>query len=306
MAETKVDRLRKAPEAKASIECKHENVTENLGMRCCVSCSRVIHAFDSEGSCEDDEKVLFEGGKLKRKKEQKSILKDLQKFNFPVDVKEKANQLFIEKVGDQTIRGNPRMAVIFACLEEAHELLGIRIDPKEIAKKLGIKKKNMSQGILLVSAVYSQKPESKIRGVEASRRPTELVESTKKEDIGQLQPMHLIPELLIRISEKVEIKDHLNSIRDEIEEVYDRVIKKSSVLNRSQPQSVAAGLIYYYLEKNKIKIPKKEFEEIAGMSHVTILKMSKEISEQDAKTKKAAESLLISGVSRTESEPEAE
>ena len=78
---------------------------------------------------------------------------------------------------------------------------------------------------------------------------------------------------------KFDIKD---KDRDEIIEIYNKIKNKSTIINRSRPQSVISSLIYYFLCKkngaNNVNI--KDFIKKVKLSELTINKISKEIDEK--------------------------
>ena len=53
---------------------------------------------------------------------------------------------------------------------------------------------------------------------------------------------------------------------------------KSSKINRSRPQSIAAGLTYYWICNNNKNITMKEFITKVNLSELTITRISKEIA----------------------------
>ena len=61
-------------------------------------------------------------------------------------------------------------------------------------------------------------------------------------------------------------------------ELYSKIHKKSEVINRARPQSVASGLIRYYILKNNKNISINDFVDIVKISELTVNRMVKEIS----------------------------
>ena len=54
--------------------------------------------------------------------------------------------------------------------------------------------------------------------------------------------------------------------------------KKSEILSRSRPQSIASGIIRYYIIKNNKEISMDDFREKVNLSELTINKIVKEIT----------------------------
>ena len=74
---------------------------------------------------------------------------------------------------------------------------------------------------------------------------------------SQIHNVHITPENLLEdlVSKFSGSETH----KREICELYKSIKNKSSRLNRARPQSVSAGLIYYYICKNNIEITLKDF-----------------------------------------------
>ena len=67
--------------------------------------------------------------------------------------------------------------------------------------------------------------------------------------------------------------------KNEVINLYNKIKNKSSKINRSRPQSISSALIYYWISYKNINISLKEFSKRVELSELTILKISKEISE---------------------------
>ena len=75
-----------------------------------------------------------------------------------------------------------------------------------------------------------------------------------------------------------EFMNNLSADKNEIESVislYDKIHKKSEIINRARPQSVASGLIRYYILKHNKNIAMSDFVEIVKISELTINRMVK-------------------------------
>ena len=60
--------------------------------------------------------------------------------------------------------------------------------------------------------------------------------------------------------------------------LYEQIKNRSSKLNRSRPQSVAASLTYYWICQKDINISLKEFAKKVDLSELTINKNTKEVA----------------------------
>ena len=60
-------------------------------------------------------------------------------------------------------------------------------------------------------------------------------------------------------------------------DLYNKIKNRSSLLNRSRPMSVAAGIVWYWIVLRGIKINIKEYSKKVGLSDMTIIKINREI-----------------------------
>ena len=67
--------------------------------------------------------------------------------------------------------------------------------------------------------------------------------------------------------------------KKEVIELYNKIKNKSSKINRSRPQSISSGLIYYWISLKNIEISLKDFAKKVDLSELTITKIAKEISD---------------------------
>ena len=69
------------------------------------------------------------------------------------------------------------------------------------------------------------------------------------------------------------------SQKKEVIELYHQIKNKSSKLNRSRPQSVASGLVYFWICSKQKDITLKQFTKKVSLSELTVNKIAKEISD---------------------------
>ena len=65
----------------------------------------------------------------------------------------------------------------------------------------------------------------------------------------------------------------------EVINLYNQIKNKSSRLNRSRPQSVGAGIVYYWICSKKKDITLKQFTKKVSLSELTVNKIAKEIAD---------------------------
>lgn len=230
--------------------CKHSETYRVNGSTFCSTCSEEVFSFSK------DDNVFFDDTTSKTlftKKQNKSIRKELDAYDFPDNVKTCADKLYAEKVGNNTYRSNVRKEVIFGCVCEAYEQLKIYKDPQEISKIMGIKNKGMSRGLKHCSPLCTGK--------------------ATKTELFMLSPIDLIPKMLENIGIEYD-KSHI----DDISNIYNYVRKRSDLINRSSPQSIASALIFFYLRNKDQKVVKSEVARNCGVSAVTISKLDAEIT----------------------------
>ena len=195
-----------------------------------------------------------------RKPEERSIRKDVESMNFPPAVVEIADGMYREITvkKNKIYRGSSRKAVIFACIFNAYKKINQPQDPLQIASRFGLEKKTISNGAKLYSSCMGNRSQQKY-----------------------ITPLDLIPCIM----------KQFNASSDQIEDVkniYHQVKNKSSILNRSNPQSFSCGLVYYYCQRQKelhkkegVKrrgYSRKEFSEKVHLSEITLVKIGKEIN----------------------------
>jgi transcription initiation factor TFIIIB Brf1 subunit/transcription initiation factor TFIIB len=70
-------------------------------------------------------------------------------------------------------------------------------------------------------------------------------------------------------------QEHINKVID----LYKMIQNKSSLINRSNPQSIVSGLVFYYCRLIGKNITCSKFSSIVNLSDITISRISKNISD---------------------------
>jgi hypothetical protein len=86
----------------------------------------------------------------------------------------------------------------------------------------------------------------------------------------QITTEHLITEIMAKFYAN---KSHV----DEALVLYSMIKGRSSLLNRSRPQSVASGLVRYYIQKKNSDISMDYFKSKINLSELTITRIVREI-----------------------------
>ena len=171
-------------------------------------------------------------------------------MGFSDTIISKADELYTQVTKGQIYRGNSRKAIVFACIFHAYKLSGKHQTPENLIKLFGLDRKNGLKGLKIVN-----------------------VNAPKD---SQIHTSYITPEHLVQ-----DIMDKFKATptqKAEVVELYSQIKNKSSKLNRSRPQSVAAALTYYWILKKKINITIKDFAAKTDLSELTINKNTKELA----------------------------
>lgn len=241
-------------EQKPSTDCKHDRmtVTED-GNEVCEECGlETPHELDNSPEWrfykENDTKQSSDPSRcFLRKYEEKSIYRDIEGYQLPTEVIERANSSYATVTEESILRGNSRKGLIVACIFYAYEDLGHRQSQDEIKQFFNINKKILSNGMKMFNLKIKRSP----------------VYTT---------PIDFIPKILAKfnLSEK-----HIHFVNT----LYTKICIKSSFINRSNPDSIAAGLSYFVLKHINYPISLSDFSKRVGLSDITIHKISKKIKD---------------------------
>ena len=244
-------------EEKSKIVCSHDNVTNEGGVILCTDCGEEISRTvfqDKEWRYygQSDNKRTSDPNRVQmRRCEDRNIYKDVENMGFSEKIVSLANIIYSEVTKGQIFRGNSRKSIVFACIFHAYKLSG---KPQTHDKLIGIFGLNRKNGLKGLKHVNLNAPkESKIHTT-------------------YITPVNLVEELMDKFNSTPEQKAEVNDF-------YHQIKNKSSKLNRSRPQSVASGLVFYWILSKNIQISVKEFARKADLSELTIIKIAKEISE---------------------------
>jgi len=184
--------------------------------------------------------------------EDKSIFKDVETFGFSEKVVNVANDMYTEVTKGKIYRGNSRRAIIFGCIFHAIKIHGKMYSCESLRSIFKLDKKIILKGLKHVN-----------------------LNSSKVNMVNRyITPMELINEYMVKF---VHTEEDIQAIN----EIYEKVKNKSSIINRSRPQSVASSIIYYYFSTkfgtNNFSI--KDFIKKIKLSELTVNKITKEIKK---------------------------
>ncbi len=237
--------------------CEHENIIHEKGVSVCVECGEEIQTkldHDKEWRYygQGDTKHISDPNRVQmRKLEERSIYKDVESLNFSESIVSKANKIYSQVTKGKIFRGNSRKAIVFACVFHAYKLANHPQSHEKLIRIFNLNRKAGLKGLKYVN-LYAPK-DSKIRTT-------------------YITPMNLVEEIMEMFSATKEQKH-------EVLELYESIKNKSSKLNRSRPQSVGAGLVYYWICSKNKDISLKDFSKKVALSELTVHKIAKEIAE---------------------------
>ena len=235
--------------------CKHDNVIDEKGLMECTDCGHEISRNVSRekdwryyGSA--DSRHASDPNRVQlRKSSERTIFKDVENMGFSDKIVIAANTIYFQVTQDKIFRGASRKAIIFASVFHAYKLSGQPQPHERLIKIFKLTRKVALRGLKYIN-LYAPK-DSAIRTT-------------------YITPENLVQDIMKKFSATgVQIK--------EVTELYKQIKNKSSRLNRSRPQSVASGLVYFWICQQNKNISLKEFTEKVSLSELTVNKIAKEI-----------------------------
>jgi transcription initiation factor TFIIIB Brf1 subunit/transcription initiation factor TFIIB len=233
-------------------ECVHTNISNIDGCTVCMVCGLKIDEalLDNETryyGASDTRYTRDPSRHNQRKNEERSLYSDLEPLGFPNQVIESANTYYKVIIKDKIYRAGNRMSIVFACTYHAYADMQEPRVPSELAKKFKLDKKGVSNGLKTFARTFKNRAKKYI------------------------DAMDLVPKLLSELN--IDSKKH-KVCQDDIQTIYEFVQSKSLTFNSSNPQSIAAGLVYYYLRLNNVQITRSEFSKIVNLTDITFTKIA--------------------------------
>lgn len=237
--------------------CLHKNILMENSHKICENCGMLMNKdlnFEKEWRFYgmNDSKHQNDPNRCHvRKIEDVSIFKDVDKLGFSEKIILYANNIYEEVTQKKIYRGNSRKGIIFACIFHAYKMNELPQSCESLIKVFGIERKIALKGLKYVNL------------------------NASKNSI--FRHHYISPEDLI-----TEIMDKFYATNDqkiEILDIYKNIENKSSLLNRSRPSSVSAGLVRYYIIVKQKDVPMSIFKAKVNLSELTINRIVKEIEK---------------------------
>jgi transcription initiation factor TFIIIB Brf1 subunit/transcription initiation factor TFIIB len=246
-------------------KCKHENTRkDDQGMQVCMDCGNEVEILDhsqewryfgSNDNRSNKDPSRCHAQRKKSKKGIKSIFDSASIEIHPalVEVIQEKYDKVLEITDKKVLRGDGRTAIILACTLYVYWSIGESRTACYFWTAFHIKQKEMSNGIRAYLEAF---PEDRTINIKTE---------------------HLIPWFMKLTGVD---KEHYSRIMI----ITGYLSKASIILHRSNPQSVAASIIYFYLciypnYMEELGITKAGFVEDSGLSDITINKIVNDIFE---------------------------
>jgi transcription initiation factor TFIIIB Brf1 subunit/transcription initiation factor TFIIB len=231
--------------------CKHESISSLDGIKICEDCGLQFDEFLTDNDQMYNEN--WANGRCHiRKDVERSLYPDLENKGFPQLIIEKANEHYQKIIGNKIYRAKNRVSIVFACTYNAYIDYQEPQSVDELAKKFNLDKKGISNGLKIFAHVFKNSREKK-----------------------HIKPLDLVP----RILSNVGINENQNIYINDLKRLYEFIEQNSTTIRTSIPQSVAAGLVYYYLKLKEYPITRTEYAKVVGQTEITFVKVSNNISE---------------------------
>ncbi len=133
--------------------CTHPNTFSVNGVEKCPSCGvEVYQELDLQPEWryygDTDSKHSSDPSRCHaRKNDEKSIYKDIEKYDLPANIKEQSNELYFTITQGQIRRANFRKALIYACVYNSYKYQNIPQLPEDLRIKFELTKKEISKGL---------------------------------------------------------------------------------------------------------------------------------------------------------------
>ena len=229
-------------------ECCHDCLDDD---NFCMCCGMRVQKLAVENDAKYSIDCFRTNVRCQVKQNTRTLVADLSHTGIPTDILHDIDKQYKLVVGDRVFRGQPRLAIAFILIKN-HYLyeLNETIDPDVLAEKIGVQRNKISKGREIYEQFLKVNKQYK-------RRPRYVT------------PLDFLPILLKKTNLTSEYMRNLTGIYN--------IICDCPQLMTSKPQSVAAGLLYYFIHKKNMDICKKDFCDVVNVSDITVTKIYKEI-----------------------------
>lgn len=223
-------------------ECSHNDLTEQ-GIPICRNCG--IEVFKNDNPISSVQSISH---CYIRNLKNKSIYDDVKSLNISDHIKDLANDIYTQICGTKVHRGKKRKAILFASIYHAYKMDNNPQSYESLKQIFDIQKKDALKGLKYLNEFIPKSIQMNV----------------------YITPEHLIVEYMNRFNSN---ENHIKQVL----QLYLKIKNKSLLLSRSHPQSIAGGIIFYYISFINRAMTLKEFVKKINLSELTINKIMKEI-----------------------------
>jgi transcription initiation factor TFIIIB Brf1 subunit/transcription initiation factor TFIIB len=238
--------------------CDHSSTFDGDSVSICKECGTQLDYLDFQPEWRyygtADNRINKDPSRCHKNKENlkggiDKVFQDAKLTHLPLAIRKSTENKYRTIVGDETVRGKGRKAIVAACLMYSYREEGDVRTSDEIRLLFDLGKQDMSTGIF---RYHSSFKEDRIKPI----RPTDLLRRI----------MNIV---------KIDMSHYKN-----IMNIARRLEKRDILLNRSSPQAVASAIIYLYISMNielkkSIGFNKIKFASDVKLSELTITKLVK-------------------------------
>jgi transcription initiation factor TFIIIB Brf1 subunit/transcription initiation factor TFIIB len=244
----------KESDPKEPTTCKHTEVVTDGGVITCTECGKQLRKnilHDKEWRFYTDGRKSGDPNRVQvRKIEDRNIFKDVENMGFNEKIVQQANVIYNQVTKGQIFRGNSRKAIVFACIFHAYKLSGHPQGHEDLISIFDLSRKDGLKGLKHVN--LNAPKDHKIH-------------------VTYITPSVLIDNVIAKFNGTEQQKQ-------DVRDLYARVKNRSSKLNRARPQSVAAGIVWHWIQSHDKLVTLKQFAQTVELSELTIGKISKEVN----------------------------
>ena len=237
-------------------QCEHKIVMSTGDFEVCTDCgdSKEVLSYDAEWryygpqdnkSSKDPSRCRYSSTTTSR-----NIKKALEVRKIPDAMVEATIQKYHAVVGNKTMRGEKRNGIIAICLWVSLREQGDYRTVTEVGGLFDLERKNLYKGLQTYSLAFPQDRTITLR-------PVDLLARTMK--LANIDHVHL----------------------EDLKKMFEQLENRSQMLGRSNPQSVAAAVVWLFLclhpnVKAHHRISKALYAKKVSLSEITISKLAKE------------------------------
>jgi transcription initiation factor TFIIIB Brf1 subunit/transcription initiation factor TFIIB len=235
-------------------ECSHVTLITENSIISCAKCGMEIIKNENtwKSHTYTENKTFMEPSRVQaRKNDDKNIYRDVENMGFSERIINTANNIYQQVTKGQVKKGNSRKAIVFACIFQAYKLSGYPQSHEKLIQIFNLNRKTVLYGLKQVALNIPK--DSEIHTM-------------------YITPVHLVDDIMNKFQAT-------QAQKLEVIEIYEKIKNKDTKLNRARPQSIAAGLAYYWIKTTSKNISLKEFMKKAELSELTINRMTSLIAE---------------------------